>query len=219
MYHLIKKDFLLQKKNLKLSILIAFFFSVSFSSIGAAGLTYSIYAVSYLLALGASALEEKNNSDIFLVSLPIKKNNIVLSKYVSVYVFTAYSILLFYIIVLIEQILKLPFTIFHFTFNSTIMAVTGISILCSIAYPLIFKFGYLKAKMIITILFLSLIFGTATFTEKLVFNNHFAWSRKLLEFFKNTSIAELTFILLVPLTLILLISYRLSLTFYQSREF
>lgn len=106
MYLLIKKDFLIQKRNLKLSILLALFFSVSFSSIGTAGLIYSIYAVSYFLASGASALEDKNNSDMMLVSLPIKKQKIVLSKYISVYVFAAYAIIVTYLIVLIERLLN-----------------------------------------------------------------------------------------------------------------
>lgn len=43
------------------------------SQIGPYGLVVNILAVTYMLVLGASAVEDKNNSDIMLVSLPIKK--------------------------------------------------------------------------------------------------------------------------------------------------
>ncbi|GIN92692.1 hypothetical protein J22TS1_37430 [Siminovitchia terrae] len=91
MYHLIKKDILMQKRALKLSILLMIFFSFTLSNLGAAGLTIGILAITYQLVLGASALEDKNNSDIILISLPIKRTTIVLSKYVSIYIYAAYA--------------------------------------------------------------------------------------------------------------------------------
>ncbi|WP_026678621.1 ABC-2 transporter permease [Fictibacillus gelatini] len=219
MYHLIKKDFLIQKRNLKLSILLLLFFSVSFSSIGTTGLIYSICAVSYFLALGASALEEKNNSDMMLVSLPINKQKIVLSKYISVYVFTAYSILVIYGIVLMERLLKLPFNVLPFTIEAIVLAIAGVTFLCSIALPLIFKVGYLKAKMFNNILLFLLVFGTAALADNLVLTIHFTWQQKALQFFSKLSEIEMLGLIMIPLLIIFIFSYFLSLLFYKKREF
>lgn len=219
MYHLIKKDLIIQKRNLKLSILLLLFFSLSFSSIGTAGLIYSIYAVSYFLASGASALEDKNNSDMMLVSLPIKKHKIVLSKYISVYVFATYAILVTYVIVLIERLFKLPFTVFPFTLEAIVLAVAGVTLLCSIAFPLIFKVGYLKAKMFNNILMLTLVFGTAALSDKLDFNIHFTWQQQVLQFFGELSELEIIGIIMIPILIIFIFSYFISLIFYKNREF
>ena len=219
MYHLIKKDFIIQKRNLKLSILLLLFFSISFSSIGTAGLIYSIYAVSYFLASGASAIEDKNNSDMMLVSLPIRKQKIVLSKYISVYIFATYAILVTYIIVFIERLFKLPFNVFSFTLEAIVLAVAGVTLLCSIAFPLIFKFGYLKAKMFNNILMLTLVFGTAALTNKLFLNIHYTGQQNLLQFFGGLSELEIIGLIMIPFLVIFIFSYFLSLIFYKNREF
>ncbi|MFC0418229.1 ABC-2 transporter permease [Cytobacillus solani] len=111
MYHLIKKDILMQKRALKLSVLLIIFFTITLSNIGPAGLTVGVLAITYQLVLGASALEDKNNSDIILISLPIKRATIVLSKYVSIYIYAAYAAIGFYLIYFIVNLLNLPLDI------------------------------------------------------------------------------------------------------------
>ncbi|MDV2687075.1 ABC-2 transporter permease, partial [Alkalihalophilus lindianensis] len=88
--------------------------------------TVGVLTVTYQLVLGACALEDKNNGDIILISLPIRRNTIVLSKYVSIYVYAAYATLGFYLTYLIINLLNLPLDIpFNFTgFIGAIMAVT-----------------------------------------------------------------------------------------------
>lgn len=48
MYHLIKKDLLVQKKSVLLSIVFILFFSLFFSKIGAPGLLIGVLGVTYL---------------------------------------------------------------------------------------------------------------------------------------------------------------------------
>lgn len=215
MYSLIRKDFIIQKKNLKLSILLIIFFSFSFSSIGTTGLIYSIFAVSYFLASGASAVEDKNNSDMMLVSLPIKKQKIVLSKYFSAYVFLAFTIFITYIIVAVERLMNLPFNVFSFTIEAIVLAIAGVTFLFAIIFPLIFKFGYLKAKTFSNILMLSIVFGTATLINKLPYS----WQQKLLQLSSGLSELEKIGVIMIPLFIIFIISYFISLTFYRKREF
>lgn len=51
MYYLIKKDLLVQKYNLLISLLIVLTFTIAFANLGPVGLSLSIFAVSYILFL------------------------------------------------------------------------------------------------------------------------------------------------------------------------
>ncbi|MBD8005080.1 ABC-2 transporter permease [Bacillus norwichensis] len=218
MYHLIKKDILMQKRALKLSVLLILFFSFTLSSLGAAGLTIGILAITYQLVLGASALEDKNNSDIILISLPIKKTTIVLSKYVSIYIYAAYATLGFYLINLIVNILKLPFAI-PFDLTVLISAMITVTIFCSISFPLIFKYGYLKSKMANLIIFFVFVFGGTGLVSYLSKNNKLMLSQDIITFFSDKSDTVVSMIFVVLLILIMICSYFISLNFYEKREF
>jgi len=202
----------MQKRTLKLSFLLIIFFTISLSKIGPAGLTISILAVSYMLVLGASALEDKNNSDVMLVSLPIKKKTIVLSKYVSVYVFAAYAILVNYLINLIVNLFHLPIKVLPFTLDGIYGAFVAVTLFCSISFPLIFKLGYLRSKMTNFILFFIIVFGGTTLVDKIAQDD-------LMEFLSEISDIEMMTLIMIPLIILCILSYFLSLTFYRNREF
>lgn len=67
MVYLIRKDFLIQKRNLLVCVIIALLMSVAWSNMGDLGFLMGTVVVSYLLIFGAIAIEDKNNSDILLV--------------------------------------------------------------------------------------------------------------------------------------------------------
>ncbi|WP_338448704.1 ABC-2 transporter permease [Niallia oryzisoli] len=217
MYHLIKKDFLMQKKALKLSILLMLFFSITLvHNLGTAGLSVGIIAITYQLVLGTSALEDKDNSDMILVSLPIKKNKIVLSKYVSIYIFAAYAILVYFIIALMANLFNLPLEV-PITGMEILIALLAVTLFFSISFPLVFKYGYLKSKMVNLILFFIVVFGGTPIISNIM--NDEKLSQSVIEFIHQRSDTHLTILILIPLVLILVISYLLSLTFYKNREF
>ncbi|MDQ0214019.1 ABC-type transport system involved in multi-copper enzyme maturation permease subunit [Oikeobacillus pervagus] len=218
MYHLIKKDILMQKKAIKLSVLLIIFFTFTLSNIGPAGLTIGVLAITYQLALGASALEDKNNSDIILMSLPIKRTIIVLSKYVSIYIYAAYAILGFYLVNLIINLLNLRPDI-PFNFTGLIGAIIAVTLFCSISFPLIFKYGFIKAKMANLIIFFVFVFGGTGLVSYLSENNKLMLSQDIMTFLSNGSDIVILIISMVLLLLILICSYFISLTFYRKREF
>lgn len=218
MYHLIKKDILMQKKAIKLSVLLIIFFTFTLSNIGPAGLTIGVLAITYQLVLGASALEDKNNSDIILISLPIKRTTIVLSKYVSIYIYAAYAILGFYLVYLIINLLNLRLDI-PFNFTGLIGAIIAVTLFCSISFPLIFKYGFIKAKMANLIIFFVFVFGGTGLVSYLSENNKLMLSQNIMTFLSNGSDIVILIISMVPLLLILICSYFISLTFYRKREF
>lgn len=218
MYHLIKKDFLLQKKSLLIAVLLTIFFSFSFSEMGSAGLTLSVLAITYMLVLGASAIEDKTNSDKFLVSLPITRGKIVLAKYLSVYVFAAFAILLNGLInFILENFLRLPQGTIPLTADGILGSVVAVTLLCVISFPLIFKLGYIKSKTINFVLFFIVMFGGSSFIHKLSQTGLF--SENNLKLVAESSRFAITAVILAATFIILLISCLVSLTFYKNREF
>lgn len=219
MYHLIKKDLLMQKRTLALSIIFIIFFTLTLSNIGPAGLTVSILGVTYMLALGASALEDKNNSDIILVSLPIKKNTIVFAKYLSIYVFVAYAALLNYFIYLLVDQLNLPINVLPFTFEGLIVAIVAVTLFCSITLPLIFKYGFIKSRMINLIFFFVFVSGGLTLVDNISQKETSVFFQRIIDFLSKYSDVQLMLLLMIPPTIILITSYFLSIFFYNKREF
>jgi hypothetical protein len=209
MYHLIKKDFLMQKRYLKLSLLVALFFAAVLASLGPLGLSLSIFVISYMLVLGASAQEDKTHGDMLLASLPIKKTTIVLSKYVSVYVFAAYAILVNLGFMWLIRLLHLPIQVLPFALDGLYWALVAVTLFSSISFPLIFKWGYLKAKMANFILMFAFVLGGTTLLDRLSQSS----------FLNDRTEAEWLVGSVILLIILLVLSCMLSITFYKKREF
>lgn len=218
MYPLIKKDILIQKKVVTLAIFMMFFFAVTLSSMGPGATIVGILTVTYMFVLGASAIEDKNKSDIILVSLPIKKQTIVLAKYLSVYVFATYAILLYAIIYFGVQLLHIPLEM-SLTQSGIISTLFIITVFFAISFPLIFKYGYLKAKTPNLILFFILVFGGTALVNNLDQLSSWTFIQNTVTFLSERTETQLLLLLLPIAFVILVISYFISLRFYQEREF
>ncbi len=219
MIHLIKKDILMQKKTIGLSLLFIFIFTFTLSEIGPSGLVVNILAVTYMLVLGASAVEDKNNSDIMLISLPIKKSTIVFSKYISVYIFAAYAALINFLIYYIITQLNLSIEVIPFTSNGLYLSLVAATLFCAITLPLIFKYGFLKSRVISIILFFVFISGGLSLVDNLSKNENSIFIKKIANLLNSSSDIQIALLSLIPVVIILFISYTLSLKFYKNREF
>ena len=217
-YHLIKKDLLVQKHSILAAFALIVFFSITLSNLGPVGMTVGIVAITYQFVLGASALEEKVNSDIILISLPIKKNIIVLAKYLSIYVYAACAIVGFLIIYLLTHLLNVPLEM-PITLEAIAGSLIAITLFFSISFPLIFKFGYLKSKFANFILFFIVVFGGTMIIGNLAQNEQSNLSQKMLTILQEGTQVQTLLLLLIPLALIFTGSYFLSLLFYTNREF
>jgi len=209
--YLIKKDILMQKKTIGLSLFVILLFSFTLSPMGTAGFAVSTLAVTYMLMLGASALEEKTNSDMMLVSLPIKKRTIVLSKYVSVYVYAAYAVLANVLIHFIADVLHMNSFGFPVTWQGVLGAVVAVSFFASVSFPLIFKYGYMKSRMANYVVLFGMVFGGTALVKYL--------TRSVdLGFLRDVSGGGWVGGI-VPTALLVVLSCVLSLRFYKNREF
>lgn len=209
----------MQKKTIGLSLLFILFFAFTLSEIGPSGLVVNILAVTYMLVLGASAVEDKNNSDIMLVSLPIKKSTIVFSKYMSVYFFAFYAVFINFLIYLIVNQFNLSIKVLPFTSDALFFSIIAVTLFCSITLPLIFKYGFLKSRVISIILFFVFISGGLSLVDNLSKNENSIFSQKIVNLLNTSSDIQIAVLISIPVVIVLFISYILSLNFYKNREF
>lgn len=213
MFHLIKKDLLIQKRSVYLSVLLILLFSFYLTKVGTMGLLLSVLSVTYMLTLGAFAIEEKNDSNKMLVSLPIKRKTIVLSKYLSVPILALFALFINELIHLLVHGFQLPLETIPISPKAALWSILASMLYGSISFPLIFKLGYLKSKMMNFLLFFLLISGGTYLFEK--------WANRLemIRFFSRLSGMEMGILVIVPVFLLYFLSYLLSLSFFQKREF
>lgn len=219
MYHLIKKDLLMQKKSLLFALIYLILFTLTIAKNEPMGLILGILVVTYLLAIGSASLEDKNDSDIMLLSLPIKKKSIVLSKYVLVYLVATVTFIFDYILYFMVDLLNIPVEIFPITFTGFAGAVIAVTLFSSISFPLIFKLGYAKSKIANLVLFFGLVFLSGPAIEAINSNENSVLQEWLITFIAESSNMEKSLFVMIPLLVIVAISYKLSLTFYTKREF
>ncbi|MDA1475163.1 ABC-2 transporter permease [Bacillus changyiensis] len=212
MYYLIKKDILMQKKAVKLSILIMIFFTFFLFKIGSAGLSIGVLAISYQLALGASSLEEKNHSDKILISLPIKKSTIVLAKYLSVYVYALYATIVYSLIYFVVNQLSAQPEL-SISFQALEGVVIIVTMFASLSFPFIFKYGFIKSRIPNFIIFFTFLFGGTKLYEYL------SDKGQLVSMFNQLSSAGISTLMIGVVLLMFVCSYFLSLNFYKKREF
>lgn len=224
MINLILKDIMVLKKTLLFCAIYPAIFIFAFQSTGSAMLPASIAAVTYILVLTASAYDDKNKSDILLNSLPIGRNQVVLSRYLSIYVFSAIGIIYYMVFYILINISGLPLKVYPITSEGIIAALFSVTLLNSIYFPILFKMGYIKSKMVNFILFFSLFFGVSAVSGLLENKpgNGTAKSKfleSITRFFNSLSNVQITIGIIIIMFIMFLISYMLSKKFYKNREF
>ncbi|HPC99791.1 MAG TPA: ABC-2 transporter permease [Acetivibrio sp.] len=218
MLNLVIKDILVQKKIFIASILYIIFFVIAFQSLGMGMYTAAIVAIVYLMVSGGFAYDDKSKSDIMLNSLPIKRENIVMSKYISLFVYIAIGTIAYIVVTFVISLLNTPIKTYPVTIELIVSAVIAVSLMHSISFPLIFKLGYVKSKAFNMIFFLSFFFGAPLLID-FVSKANSEVTTAVWTFLKNQSDVAIVFELLVLSLVFLSISYGISVRLYKKREF
>jgi len=218
MLNLVIKDILVQKKIFIASILYIIFFVIAFQSLGMGMYTAAIVAIVYLMVSGGFAYDDKSKSDIMLNSLPIKRENIVMSKYISLFVYIAIGTIAYIAVSFVISLLNTPIKTYPVTIELIVSAVLAVSLLNSISFPLIFKLGYVKAKVFNMIFFLTFLFGVPLLID-FVSKADSEVTTAVGTFLLNQSDVAIASELLALSLVFLLISYGISVRLYKKREF
>ncbi len=218
MLRLVIKDILIQKKTFIGALIYLIFVIFAFQGLEGNAYTAAIVAFSYLMVMGAFGHDDKNKSDIMLNSLPIKRKNIVMAKYISLFAYITIGTLAFIAVNSLVSVSNINIKTYPVTLESIISAIFAISLLNSISFPLMFKLGFTKSRVFNMILFLSIFFA-APYVVKFFSKPESAFAVKIINFLKNQSDIAIVSGLLASFFIILLISYLISVKMYKGREF
>ena len=219
MLNLIIKDILVQKKSILFALGYCFFLVFAFQSLEQAAPIVANIAVVYILLLNSFAYEDKNKSEIMLNSLPISRSDIVLAKYLSIFIYMGLAILSYMSSCLFVKALGIPIKVVLLNLEGITAAFLFVSLMSSIYLPIIFKFGYIKAKLFNLAMFL-LFFFVPTVLVNIYSNpkyyNSIAGFVEWLTRWNRWQIATL----LIGISLFILsLSYWVSAYIYKNREF
>jgi len=159
MLNLVLKDFLVQKKTFFIAIGYCVFFFMVFQQAASSGLAYIIapFAIGYIYIMYTGQFDDKNKSDIILNSLPVTRQEIVVSRFIFYF---AVVCLGFFITAVVGAVFKLFLGLSHLRYISPqdfVAAFSLIGIMASIHTPLYYKFG-MNVRYFDMFLFLSFFF-------------------------------------------------------------
>lgn len=204
---LIIKDFLMIKNNIKLILFIFIFFIISLNE--STDFTFLPSMMSLMFFLSTFSYDEYNKWDMYAITLPNGRKNVVKSKYISAIILLLISLLITFIFSIFILNTKNNINYEELTSNM-IGGFFGIVITLSIIYPLIFKYGIEKGRIFMFIgvfLIVSIIDILFKFIDINISNS-----------FLN--ILDKYFLLIITIIsiIILSISYKISNKIYLKKE-
>ena len=205
----IKKDLLMLKGNLKTFILLLIFY-VLLAYLGEFDISFLPPFFSVMMMLSTFSYDNYNNFDAYAISFPNGKRNIILSKYLASLILTFGTTILVLILAILISYLKGNISNLGETSLTMLVEFLATVIILSIMYPIIFKFGIEKARLVIFIL----VFGLGILGGFLLKFINFDFLNSL------SFLANYWFITILIITiLVLIISYILSRKIYLKKEF
>ena len=206
---LIVKDLLMIKGNGK--AILTFLFVFCIISLQGNDIIYFVPAfISMMIFMTTFSYDEYNKWDAYAITLPIKKDSIVLSKYIGSISLLLFSLIVTFLIALIIGIINQNFDA---EYTLTLLGACGGSIvfLEAIIFPLLIKFGVEKGRIgvFIGVFVIAALLGFIFTGIDLENANGF------IEFFNNY------YYILIPLVAVILmvISYFISKRIYLKKEF
>lgn len=206
MLGLIKKDFLIIKNNLKLIIVMLMVFFIMALG-GQFNISFIPTFIIVMLFISTFSYDEYNNWDAYAITLPGGRKSIVKSKYIT-------SLFLTLLSAVITVLLNCLISVINNTdvnefISSLLGSICAIVIIQSIMYPLIFKFGMKKGRIVLFILVFVMV-GVISLLKNII---------------KTPNILVVLFndywFIVIPIILVisLLISYKISEKIYLKKEF
>lgn len=173
-----------------------------------------LFSMTYIIPTICDNIDEKYNSNYFLTSFPLKRSEIVVSKYISLLLITA---ILFSTLFLSNLIVT-----FIFGTSGNIISIyifLGILILnmfiFSIYYPISYKYSYQQANMVRVFLMLSIMFLPSLISRFITVNE--SKIDNIIFFIKNNLQLSLLVILIFSFFLFI-ISMMVSIAIYEKKD-
>lgn len=154
MFHLVAKDFYINRKYFLLVILIAGLVSgTMFYENKISGIVFPLVIICYGMLTRSCYYDDKDRGDIFLRMMPIKPATIVFSKYVFGLLVIVVGFFPYMAISFLGKPLGLELNI---EYSAMAISVFIISFAHSIYLPVFFKYGYMKARTFQTVFYIGI---------------------------------------------------------------
>ena len=213
---LIIKDLCVLKNQMKTLLLVLAFF-VIFSIINEDA-TFILFLVPFymiMILITTFNYDEFNKWDSYCNSLPLSRKEIVKSKYI---LFNATSLIVLILGIIASFIIPnfIENTTFESLFASIIGVAFGICLVISLLIPFYYKFGSSKGRIMLflCIVILALLIGMITSLD--IFNNKELMN--LLNSLNNLSLGMITLLLIILTSIVMSISYYISVRIYKNKE-
>lgn len=217
MLNLIVKDILIQKKQFLISFAYILFLIVAFQQMGPAMFSAGVIAFTYMLVTASCVYEDKNKTDVMINSLPIRRNNIVAMKYLSVFIYFIMGTIAYVALTGIFTASGIPMKIYPLTLEGFLGGAIAVSLMTGLYFPIFFKLGYIQAFNVI--LFLGFFFGVYAFARILEKIDNNILIRNLIDFLNSQGDTAITLLISAVVLIFLALSFGLSVKFYNKREF
>ena len=209
MLGLIKKDFLMIKANLK-TFLIIFIAFIIMSYNGSYEMTFVLPFLCIMLFISTFSYDDFNNWNAYAISFPCSRKTIVKSKYMASIIITIISSIIGVLVAAVIAGLKGSIDVSE-TLDSLFSCILAISIIISIMYTMIFKYGSEKGRIFLFLLFAIIAVLGNVFYKYIDFSS----LERYLSFF------EKNYYVVIPMfsALIICVSYLISKRIYLKKEF
>lgn len=221
MISLILKDFLVQKKSFIFVLVYSFFMIFMFRMPPFSEVIYIMgsMAIVYILGVGANSYDFKNNAEIIFNSLPVPKRNIVMAKYVGVWIFAAIGLVIMGFVGAMVKGGGSPIPIRFINSIDIIATFVTMVIINSLYYPFYFKFGYNFTRVANIILFLLIFFLPSNLIRYVKTNDNSLLIQSLLGLIKNTPGWMIGGGAVAVALAVMLVSLLISIKIYENKEF
>ena len=206
----IKKDWLMFRRNLKplIFILVIYFLMAIFANMD---ISFLPPFISVMVMLSTFSYDSFNNWDAYAVSIPNGRKKVVVSKYLTTIILIVASTIIVTLVSFLASYINSKSIDIKLTLFS-MLAVAIVSILLEIVlYPIIFKYGIEKARIVIFAIVFVFSMGIVLIARHI---NLSAFSNIL------TVILKYWYVI-VPALIIgtFLVSYFISMKIYKNKEF
>jgi len=219
MWALVIKDIALQKRQFIFAALYSLFVFVAFSSSIFSSFVYAMGAIgiAYIMIMTVTSSEEKNDTDIILNSLPLRRWQIVCSKYLSIVVFVGLGLLFMILAGYLFSILHLPAP-GPIHLSDIILAFCSVGLMGSIYFPIYYLLAGKWARTINLFLFLLVFFAPSWIVEYV--KGHMSKGEVLRLVQLIVQHADLLYLAGLGLILVLMIvSLWVSIRIYERKDF
>ncbi|MBU5300138.1 ABC-2 transporter permease [Clostridium sporogenes] len=214
MLNLIKKDLIITKSYIIKALAILIFYIFIFNEMDKQGIyIIGVYLIVQILISVSFFYGERAKEDYILKSIPVKKKNVVLAKYISIIIYFIAFLILVYLSNFIVHILNFSDIIQSLKISTIFFSLSTIFISMAIQLPIYFKLNYSKGRIINNFIYFGIFIAIYTLYD----NNH------LNNYMKTYNVSNdryQKFILIVTIISIILfiISSILSMRIYEKKE-